>query len=149
MKRIATALLGLGLLVATPALLQARPGGGHGARLLDGLKEEAGLTDDQVAKVKTLFAANREARQKAHADLKAATASLEGLTAANSKDEGAYQAALDRMAAAHQALQSLRAQEVTQLKGILSPSQQARVVLRLTHAMKRHMERGGGSDAAE
>jgi Spy/CpxP family protein refolding chaperone len=151
MKRLSGGLLVLGLVCGSALVVQARPGGGHRGQqgMMQGLKEEAGLSDEQAAKVKELFGANKDARKKAHAEMKAATATLEALAAGHSTDEKAYQAQLDNLGNANQALQGIRQQEITGMRGILKPSQQARVVLRLRHKVVEHLQPGGGSDVVD
>jgi Spy/CpxP family protein refolding chaperone len=143
MRRIAMVMLGMGMLAATPAVSHARPGG-HGAKLLEALRRDAGLDDAQAAKVKALVEADRDARKKAHGEMKAATEALEALVKANSADEGAYQAQLEKLAGARREVHALREREIEGMKSILRPSQQARVVLGMKHRARERMEPQNG-----
>lgn len=127
MKTLFPTLLGLVLLLSGVA--HAGPRAFDGAGRLLTLKEKANLTPEQTAQVKNVFLSHAQARREAHAQVQAAQETLASLAAANSQDENAYQKPLESLEQAHQKLLMLRQQELVQLKGILKPSQQARVVL--------------------
>ena len=144
MKRTMMAtVLGMMMVAVAPAYA-----GGFGHHGLKDIQQKAGVDDAPAEKIKQVRKKNQDARKALMGEIRDASQALEALVDRNSQDEAAYQRELDRMAAAHQKLRALRDTEMAEVRGLLKPSQQARVVLgvkeKARERIKERMMEGGG-----
>lgn len=143
MVKVLAAVLGMALLAGGPAYA-----GGFGHRGMKDLQKKAGVDDATAERIKQVRKKNEDARKALHGEAQEAREALEALVDGNSQDEAAYQKQLDRMAGAHQKLKAMREAELQEIRGMLKPSQQARVVLELRNKVKGHIRQrlseGGG-----
>lgn len=100
--------------------------GGRGPMMLGGLD----LTDDQKAKVKTLFESEREANQDGAKALNDARQALRDAIFANAVDGGAIANLTAKVAAAEKAQLERHVQTQQALAGILTPEQRAKLAER-------------------
>lgn len=158
----ATAAL-LVLAVATPAL--AHPGrgdrrGARGSRDDVGhhhkrhahmkarrgkmLRKHAGLDEATARRVEAVFERHEPARKRLRMEARTHRQALRELMRADSNDQAAYKRALDAMIALRVEREELRHREVGELRGVLTPKQQAKVLsgLRKMRRDHRHHRRG-------
>lgn len=154
LKVLATA-LALSLLAA-PALAEARPAkppaaakgapgkkadakakaGKREARILEAMKKE-GIDEARAKKVIAVMKKYRAEREPVQKELRKHREALRALNQSNSTDENAYTAAIDGMEAQRKKLDEIKTRQVAEIRGILKPSEQAKV-LRLLHKAKHH-----------
>lgn len=150
LKVLATA-LALSLLAA-PAFAEARPGkppaaakagkqaqskpdaAKREARILEALKKE-GVDDARAKRVLAVMKKYRTEREPVQAEMRKHREALQRLNQSNSTDENAYKAAIDGMDAQRTKLAEIQKRQVTEIRGILKPSEQAKV-LRLMNKAK-------------
>ncbi|MBI5497604.1 MAG: periplasmic heavy metal sensor [Deltaproteobacteria bacterium] len=138
MRWLGQALMWGMVVTAVPVTALAR-----GPGKMQELKDKVGVDDATAGKVREIFDRNREARHAAQIRQRNAREKVESLVRANSTDEGAYRSALDELQSAREAMLELRKQQVSQLKQVLSASQQARLLVALE---QRKGHRRGGRD---
>lgn len=142
MKRIVSALFAGMLLLAAPAM-HADDKKGHDPHAqwdrFDMLKKRLGLTADQVSQWKDAEKGDREQGKLLKDKTKADEASLAVLVDEKASDDD-LKAGLDLLEKDHQAMQASREKKIGTLKGILTPMQQAKLVM----MMGGHGGFGGG-----
>jgi Spy/CpxP family protein refolding chaperone len=113
--------------VSTVAKAQEPPPGVNAAKILE-IKEKLGLSDEQVAKLKTLLESEKAELtplvKKQLADLK----TLDEKVKANAPDDE-LDPILDNMETRRQNIESAKSKYIGQARAILTPTQQAKVVL--------------------
>ncbi len=119
------ALMGIG---ATIAVAQAKgcdegPGGRPGHHDFKKIAKKLGLSDDQKAKAKVLFTANREIVKPIFDTLHGERKNLQTLLHADAVDEAAIRAATARVAALEADLNVNRAKTGVQFRALLTPAQ--------------------------
>jgi len=160
LKVIATA-LALSLLAA-PALAEARPakppaaakagkksdkdkGDKREERVLQALKRE-GIDEARAKRVIEVFKKYRKERMPVQQEMKKQREALRALTQSGSTDEAAYTAAIDGIEAQRKKLAEIQERQVKEVRGILKPSEQAKV-LKLMHKGKRSGNHGKSAGA--
>src|SRR5262249_15361144 len=146
MKYLMHSVLVGGLLSAFAAMPQVRaedqaPGMKHSkfhSMTGEKWKEKLGLTDDQVAKLKSAMKARREAAEPLRKQLKADMEKLRGQIKSKNGDSD-VQATLDHIDATHKAILAEREKFMTNVRTFLTPTQRAKMLL----SMMRNMHRGG------
>jgi len=133
MQRLVMVLM---LVVATSQVAFASKGDRE-ARLAQTLRTDVGLDETTAQKVETLVKQQRDQARATRARVKAAKANLEVLVTSGSKDDGAYRKAIQDLRTARQDRHRLKEGQVDELQKVLTPQQQARLVLVRHHAGKR------------
>lgn len=82
-----------------------------------------GLSDAQVQKIEQVFQDSRMKLVDVHANLQKEEFKLDPLLEADTPDEGAVLAAIDRIAAAHSSLEKANAQMAFAIRRVLTPDQ--------------------------
>jgi Spy/CpxP family protein refolding chaperone len=95
---------------------------------LEKMKENLSLSDDQVAKLKALFKSHREEMKPLQEKVKADMDALGKKKEAKASD-AELKAALDALSADQKNVQELRQKHQEKIRGILTPEQQAKMVL--------------------
>jgi Spy/CpxP family protein refolding chaperone len=104
--------------------------GGMSGHLLHHLlrhKQELGLTDDQVAKLRTLSLDQDRARIRAHADMLVAKRELRALAWDDSAELSAIEAKIKESEALEATLKFMAVKGRRELKGVLTPEQRAKL----------------------
>ena len=101
------------------------------------LEDEIGLDAQRAAKVSKILESFDATRRKARQRAKQARRALRQLVRSDSDDQEAFRAAIDEMQAANKATQVVRVQQFTALKKLLTPKQQAKLLLALGRLKKR------------
>lgn len=147
------------LLIATPALAAEPPappaqgpqgaGGARPDRFREMrnrlLRQEAKLDDSAAAKTEKVLAQFDDDRRAAHKREAESRKAVAELVRADSKDEKAYQTALDQLVTAHEAVVQLRVRELAELRKTLGQRDAAKVVVALQavqQQMRREMREG-------
>ncbi len=99
-------------------------GGGH----LDKLKEKLGLTNDQAAKLKDVFKSQMEANKPLRDQMKIDVDTLQQKVDAKASDAD-IKKLLDKLETDNKQMQAGREKMKDQLRAILTPTQQAKMVL--------------------
>lgn len=102
------------------------------------LRQEAKLDDAAAAKTEKVLAQFDDDRRAAHKREAESRKAVAQLVKADSKDEKAYQEALDQVVAAHEAVVQLRVRELGELRKTLGQRDAAKVVVAL-QAVQRQM----------
>lgn|GEM_PF-5503869 len=161
-------LMALGLGVSMPMAALAAPGGGpddgpgardgsgegrgeHRGRLKEMharlLKEKVGLDDARVAKVQAVTQQFRTQKKGLRQDMRAARESLKILVETHSNDDRAFSKAIAQVRATRAKLQQLRQDEQDAVANLLSPREQATLMVTMQKVRKHHGARGrGGRD---
>ncbi|HEX4048229.1 MAG TPA: periplasmic heavy metal sensor [Elusimicrobiota bacterium] len=148
MKRIICAVLAAGLLAAGPLAASAKggekDGGRREGRAMEMLKDRLGLTDDQAAKLKAAWEAQKKAVKDLRQQSREETRKLEGEVRdlASNKD---IQETLDQLDANRKSMADERQKLEAASASILKPYQRAKLRLLLARRMKHrgHWGRGG------
>jgi Spy/CpxP family protein refolding chaperone len=106
---------------------------GMGGDMMDGdhmdrMKEKLGLTDDQVSKLKDLFKSQMEANKPLRDQMKIDVDTLQQKVDMKASD-GDIKKLLDKLDAEQKQMQDSREKMKDQLRSILTPTQQAKMVL--------------------
>lgn len=144
MKKIICAVIAAGLFAAGPFAVRARAeDGGHdeGGRAeraghMEKMKERLGLTDDQAAKLKAAWKAEKDASEELREKSKQASHKLEE-EVRDLASEKEIQATLDQLDANRKAMMAERQKLEASFAAILRPSQRAKMRLMMEH-MRRH-----------
>ena len=144
MRKIICAVIAAGLFAAGPFAGRARAedegkgkdGGGH-ERIEKMMKERLGLTDDQAAKLKAAWKAQKDSAKTLREESKATSRKLEE-EVRDLASEKEIQATLDQLDANRKAMATERQKLEASVSSILRPSQRAKMRL-----MMAHMKRGG------
>lgn len=150
MKRFLMAAFAAALLVPCAGLsvrAQGGPEGGEHAgpspemreKMAAKLKEKLGLSDEQSAKFKDAEKAHFAAMKPLHQKMKELMEKLHGQVEAKASD-GDLTATLDALKAQRQSVMDEQEKFHAALRGILTPTQQAKFVLGAAHRMKARME---------
>lgn len=162
-NRMAMWLTVLGLGVTLPLAAMAQPGGGSDggdpsgefqkrkgprgermkamhARLL---KEKVGLDDQRVAEVQAVHKQFRDQRKALREDMKTAHEALRLLVDGNSNDTRAFEKALADAKTARERLHALRKAEMEAVADLLTPKEQATLMVSM-HKVKKHFGKRGG-----
>lgn len=125
------------------------------ARIIEALKSE-GIDEARARKVVEVVKKSRGERRTAAEEMRRHKLALRDLLENDSKDEAAYQAALDGLKAGRKRMQEIRDREIEEVSKILKPSEQARVLKLIhkhrgkgqgrKHAGPRHAQGDGGSE---
>lgn len=109
------------------------------------LREKLGLSEEKATAVEGLFNQGRLEHEKSMKSMRESQEKLQALLDADSGDQKAYQALLDEINATWNQLQGQREQEMRNLGAILTPKEQARLLLEM-EKMHRRMKgpRGQG-----
>jgi len=103
-------------------------GGMMGGDQMDKMKEKLGLTDDQVSKLKNLFKSQMEANKPLRDQMKIDMDTLQQKVDMKASD-GDIQKLLDKLDGEQKEMQASREKMKDQWKAILTPTQQAKMVL--------------------
>lgn len=103
-------------------------GGGMMGGHLDRLKEKLSLTDDQVSKLKDLFKGQMEANKPLRDQMKIDIDTLQQKVDMKASD-GDIKKLLDKLDTEHKQMTDSREKMKDQLRSILTPTQQAKMVL--------------------
>jgi Spy/CpxP family protein refolding chaperone len=95
---------------------------------LDKMKKDLGLSDDQVEKLKALFKSHREELKPLQEKMKTDVDTLRTKKEAKATDSE-LKPVLDLLSADRKNMQDLRQKQQEQIRGILTPDQQAKMVL--------------------
>lgn len=161
-NRMTMWLVALGLGISLPLAAMAQPGGGPDgdgsgefqkrkgprgermkamhARLL---KEKVGLDDQRVAEVQAVHKQFRDQRKALREDMKSAHEALRLLVEGNSNDTRAYEKALANAKTARERLHALRKAEMEAVANLLTPKEQATLMVSM-HKVKKHFGKRGG-----
>ncbi len=118
-----------------------QPGGQQGGMNLERMKEKLGLSDDQVSKLKDLLKAQMEAGQTFRDQLKADIDVLQQKVDSKASD-GDLKKALDTLVADRKAMEANRQKTEDMFREILTPLQQAKMVLGMQSIGARRMNQG-------
>ena len=148
MRTFLTGLLSLGLAgTALSAPGPHGPGGRHGDPVR--LQRQLGLSDDQTAQLRKLFAEQRKQAIRRHADMQIARVELDEALAAATVDEGVVNARAKALADLQAAAVQARVQQRLAMRKVLTP-EQAQKMQQLRHerrSMRGHRGRHGRRDA--
>ena len=151
MKRIICAVIAAGLLSAGPLARRARADEGgkdeakHGEHIEKMMKERLGLSDDQAAKLKAAFEAEKAATKTLREQAKETSRKLEEEVRGLASDKD-IQATLDQLDAGRKAMQAEHQKLEGSLAAVLKPYQRAKMRLLMMARMKKgrgHWGRGG------
>lgn len=125
---------------------------GHGGKMMEKMKDELGLSDAQVEKIKALHKDEggemKAAREKTKKDVDALKALVEKKGA-----DADITAAINALQADRKAMEADREKKQEAMRAILTPLQQGKMVLQMVEHMREGMERmhedgpEGGDDA--
>ncbi|HVZ81552.1 MAG TPA: Spy/CpxP family protein refolding chaperone [bacterium] len=135
-KTLISGLALLGMLGAGLALADGTMGGGQdhpswgkdGGKKLEMMQKKLDLTDDQVSKLKELYQGQKDANKSLRERLKADMKSLRDKVDAKASDSD-LKSVLDSLSQDRQDLQAARQRMADKMRGILTPTQQAKMVL--------------------
>lgn len=99
------------------------------------LKDKLGLTDDQVQKLDAAWKAQKEAAKPLHEQMKKDLAKLKDQVKNKAKDDE-IKATLDSLAATRKSMQEAMEKTHADADAILTPTQRAKMVLKMAHARK-------------
>jgi Spy/CpxP family protein refolding chaperone len=149
MDRNVIAVLCAGLLLAAaPSALRAEDedhdGGGKPAHEMSAakLKDKLGLTDDQVTKLDAAWKAQKEAAKPLHEQMKKDMEKLKDQVKNKAKDDE-IQATLDSLAATRKSMRESMEKTHADADAILTPTQRAKMVLKMAHARKHWWSKWG------
>jgi len=100
------------------------------------LKQKVGLSEAKAKRVVTIVDKYEAQRHKVQEDMRAGRQALRQLLKHDSDDQAAYRAALDKLQQASKKLDQLRSKQFTELRAVLAPKEQAKL-LRAMHKAKR------------
>lgn len=106
------------------------------------LRGKVGLDDARAAQVEEILDANREDHRALRQEVRAQTRALRALVESDSDDQSAYAEAIAALKAAKDDMRALRAAKHDQLAELLSPREQATLMLTMKR-VKGHMHRRG------
>jgi len=112
--------------------------GNGGGKNIEQLKKELHLTDDQVAKIKSLRESRRPEMESLQKQMKTDVETLRSKIKAKAS-EGEISSAKEKVKADREAMQAARKSGMEQMKEILTPEQQAKLGL----MMKEHKGKWG------
>lgn len=118
--------------------------GHHGGMSPIQLKEELGLSDEQVAQLRPLEMDYRKAMIQNDANLRVAMVDLGALLDAKVPDETAIESKVDDIGAVQKKMMMFRVETLLQVKGILNPDQYAQFQGRLRDRMEGLSHHSGG-----
>ncbi|MGD9852334.1 MAG: Spy/CpxP family protein refolding chaperone [Nitrospirales bacterium] len=118
--------------------------GHHGAMSPIQLKEELGLSDEQIAQLRPLEMDYRKAMIQNGADLRVAMVDLGSLLDAKVPDKVAIEGKVDDIGAVQKKMMMFRVETLLQVKGILNPDQYAQFQGRLRDRMEGLSHHPGG-----
>lgn len=98
------------------------------ARRRELLKKRVGLSDDKAKKVEAIVRKHGEQQRALKQNVRKARVELRKLLRDESDDQQAYERALGELEAAHRSLQDLRQKRFADLKGALTPKEQAKLL---------------------
>lgn len=110
------------------------------ARVLAAMKKQ-GIDEARAKRVIEVMKKYRTERQPVHAEVKKQREALRALSQSDSKDQAAYKVSIDAIEAQKAKLTEIQARQVTEVRSILTPSEQAKVLRMLNNA---HGKRGAG-----
>jgi len=114
------------------------------------LREKVGLSEEKAALVEAVLDAHDADRHELREKMRENSEGLRTLLKEDSNDQDAYTALLDEVLTTRQALQDLRGQELDEIREILTPKEQAKLVLALRKMHRRGrkmmMKRGKARD---
>ena len=150
MKRIICAVIAAGLMAAGPLAGRARAEEGgkdegrHSEHAEKMMKEHLGLSDDQAAKLKAAWKAEKDAVKPLHEQSKEAERKLEEEVRGLASDKE-ISATLDQLDAGRKAMAAEHQKLESSLASILKPYQRAKMRLFMKEHRK-HGDRKGGKD---
>lgn len=140
-------ILAAGALAATPLLIAAPHGRGHGGPGLHGIgilghlqhvREELDLSDQQVEQLKAIFAETREANAGARRQMHGGMREAAQILLANPNDLAGAQAVLDRQAAAERELKASLLNAAAKAFAVLNAEQRAKLRTIMDERAERH-----------
>jgi Spy/CpxP family protein refolding chaperone len=143
MKRIICAVIAAGLLAAGARADEGKDGGRRGERIEKMMKERLRLSDDQSAKLKTAWTAEKATMKTLRERSKETARKLES-EVRDLASEREIQATLDQLDANRKSMEDERQKLESSVASILKPSQRAKMRLLL---LARRMHRRGRRDA--
>jgi Spy/CpxP family protein refolding chaperone len=128
------------------------PQGEMGGKWVDRMKEKLDLTDAQVSRIKQVFENQKSTAKPIREDLKTQTKALAQKMKAGAGD-GDLKSILDKIDQDRKNLDAARQQNMEALRGILTPTQQAKAYLAMAKrgmARMGHWKKGGrGADSPQ
>lgn len=110
--------------------------GHHGGMSPIEMKEELGLSDEQVAQLRPLEMNYRKALIQNEADLRVAMVDLGALLDAKAPDKSAIEAKVDDIMAVQKKMMMFRVESLFNIKGVLTPDQYAQFQSKLRERME-------------
>jgi Spy/CpxP family protein refolding chaperone len=154
MKGIICAVIAAGLLAASPFAGRARAeeegksGGKRAEHMEKMMKERLGLSDDQAAKLKAAWEAEKTASKALREQAKEANRKLEEEVRGLASDKE-IQATLDQLDAGRKAMAAEHQKLESSVASILKPYQRAKLRLLMAHMMKGRGRWGHGGRGGE
>jgi|SRR5579883_2649348 len=143
MKRTICAALVAGLAFSTFAARASAQDADPGAEAHEGhemsaakLKDKLGLSDDQVTKLDAAWKSAKDAAKPYQDQMKADMAKLKQQVESKASDDD-IKATLDDLDAAHKGMQGAMEKAKADSRSILTPTQQAKMALRMHHRMEK------------
>lgn len=155
MKRFIRAALAAAVLIPGAWALNARAEGGDhdgpppheagmmGEKMAEKMKEKLGLTDDQAAKFKAAMKAHGDAVKPLHEKLRDGMKKLHGQVEAKASDAD-IKATLDSLKSTRKDMEAAQEKLHAEVSTILTPTQQAKMLLGMMHRMHERMGEGKG-----
>lgn len=112
------------------------------------LREKVGLAEADAQAIEAVLQKYDPERQKLHQKKRQTRQALRALFQSDSNDQEAYRVALKDARDVHEALHNLRQTQMAAVSKMLSPKQQAKLMMAMHRMKKRHM-RGGGRHRGE
>ena len=131
-----------------PAMGQGMDGGMMSMGPMSRMKEKLGLSDDQAAKVKDLFKSRMEANKPLRDQMKIDVDTLQQKVDTKASD-GDIKKLLDKLDSEQKQMQSSRDKMKDQLRSILTPTQQAKMVLGMRKMGMGMMQRWKGHQGSK
>lgn len=126
-----------------PGMGQGMDGGRMGGGHMDMMKKKLNLTDDQASKLKDLFKGRMEADKPLRDQMKIDVDTLQQKVDTKASD-GDIKKLLDKLDAEQKQMQASREKMKDQLRSILTPTQQAKMVLGMRKMGRGMMDRWKG-----
>ena len=108
------------------------------------LRKRVGLDEDKVARVEALLEQGDAERKALHKAMRQSRRALRELVQRDSTDEAAFEAAVTGMLKARNRMHTLRHEELSKLRRVLSAKEMGKLVLALGKLRKRMEQKRGG-----
>jgi Spy/CpxP family protein refolding chaperone len=101
------------------------------------LKEKVGLDEAAASEVEVVLEEFHGQRMELHEEVKARTDAVKELLTQDSNDQEAYAVALDAVMKAREEMHALKLEEIEALRKVLTPKQQAQMLMSLRRMHKK------------